>query len=246
MNYKKKLGKYFFEFLMLFAAVTAGFWVENYREEKNEKERMSKKLQAFVTEYHAVTDTSQFNRYYSYFLLPLMQVCDSARSYDNFRWSQHSIRYISMQRTMLESDFLDDLLRASSIADDDTYRHIEDDSLTAYFLKLNDHYFKNQRLLEAVYKLDDSLINILNDYKALSLLYNQVPTDSLELLLYNSIDSDLPTDELYDTISKDVRLRNMLGKIQIVHMDGHDLYVEVIKNTKDNLDRINAAIERLE
>jgi len=73
-THKKKWTEYIIEFVMLFTAVTLGFFAENIREHISEKEKKKDLLQAVARDFE--TDLEQFN-FHREFALSKIKNCDS-------------------------------------------------------------------------------------------------------------------------------------------------------------------------
>ena len=79
-THKKKWSEYIIEFVMLFTAVTLGFFAENVREHMAEKEKKKELLLAVARDFE--TDLEQFNFHRNYSLAKIKN-CDSLISFNN-------------------------------------------------------------------------------------------------------------------------------------------------------------------
>ena len=135
----KNWKHYFSELIMLFAAVSAGFWVDNYRDEQSEREVLKRKLEAFVNEYDVVMQTLDSSDFHGDFFLPM-----EFDAYDVLLKEkgdlEEKIRSLVLfyYTVMLPTDGFDDLIKFSAIMDRDEARFITDSELISYLLRLND------------------------------------------------------------------------------------------------------------
>jgi hypothetical protein len=79
-THKKKWSEYIIEFVMLFTAVTLGFFAENIREHISEKEKKKELLQAVARDFE--TDLEQFN-FHINFAKEKIKNCDSLIAINN-------------------------------------------------------------------------------------------------------------------------------------------------------------------
>ena len=124
---------------MLFAAVSAGFWVDNYRDQQSEREILKRKLEAFVSEYDVVMQTLDSSDFHSDILLPMeFEAYDVLLKDGGDQIETIRSLVLFYNVVMLPTDGFDDLIKFSSIMDRDESRFITDSELISYLLRLND------------------------------------------------------------------------------------------------------------
>jgi hypothetical protein len=79
-THKKKWSEYIIEFVMLFAAVTLGFFAENVREHMSENEKKKELLHAVARDFETDLEQFKFHREYS---LAKIKNCDSLIAINN-------------------------------------------------------------------------------------------------------------------------------------------------------------------
>ena len=141
-TYKKKWSEYIIEFIMLFAAVTLGFFAENLREYKSMIERRDQNLISILQ------DLKQ----------------DSIFLESTIKYSDDGIRYFQKLKAKLYE--FHDILKKSDMFP----LNIEDDKLLDEIIEKNNVSFNIDKLNSAAYDIDDPLtlttkINNLWSYK---------------------------------------------------------------------------------
>ncbi len=138
-NHMKNWKQYLSELIMLFAAVSAGFWVDNYRDEQSEREVLKRKLEAFVYEYEVVTKMLDSIDFHSDYLLPTEFAAYELLLKGNGS-REEMIRALieAYNIVILPSDGLDDLIKFSSIMGRDEARFLTNETVINGLLRLND------------------------------------------------------------------------------------------------------------
>jgi len=246
----KSVPKYLFEFILLFAAITSSFWVENYRENQNEREILRKQLQTFVTEYENIDQimANQFD-YKGQYMEPFFELCSLIRNDPSFVLSESDVSLLlGSQRYLVKSSFLDDIYKFSALTQRAEYVHVQSDTLTSFFFQLNDKEMESSLLTKSAYELDAELSDLMVEYDLQYSFYLKSP-DSTFYSLRDKLEGNRGEEEknkAWEALSKDPRLSKIAGGLQITHSDAYHVYDETMHITSLVIDIIKKEIERLE
>jgi len=238
----KTWKEYFFELILFFAAVSAGFWVDNYREEQGEKEVLKESLQGFINEYELVIG---FLESYDYYVE--MHLAERKKAFQVF--SKPSVSEEELKDglsnifniPLLATDPLDDLVKFSSIMEADYSRFLEGDTLKILLLNLNDELDELEKLEQRSREIDRDIQNLYAKYQMIpDMISRSIPTleqDSIPLnyLLNQPIDTSLfrprikflfgeDTDQYreigdFQGLANDPALKQLIQKIYVLEFD---------------------------
>lgn len=242
----KTFAKYAFEFILLFAAVTTSFWVENYRENQNEKETIKNQLESFADEFRIVKDSMRLVDY-DFYMSNFHQICSLVRNDEDYSLSDSTFGYLSGQRYFVMSDFLDDLYAASTITERPEYRHVTNDSLSSFFFRLNDYGAENFRLMEWAFEMDQKMTLVLERYDLHGKFYS-FSDDSAYVKIKPFLSSiQTPEEEArrWKLFTNDKQLKNIVAEIQVLHMDAFFLHENSIKDFEETVGAIEREIDGL-
>jgi len=186
---KKKFKEYFFEFLMLFFAVTLGFFAENIREHHSEKENARRFLETYRDELEQQRNI--FATYKKTFQTKVIN-CDTIKSI--FFRGEENKKLDVLQRLMIRSISLVDIpVNTSSydqIVNSGALRYINNialrDSMSAYKGMIETNRDYNLRM-------NQTLVNVTFDLSKLIDLHDVVSNDtSLSYDVTNHVPSIAP------------------------------------------------------
>ncbi len=242
---KSAISKYLYEFILLFAAVTASFWVENYRENKNEQESMKKQFEKLLNEFKLVNDSMRSIEYDLYFV-DFNKICSLIRNDDNYVLNDSTFGFIAAQRFLLKSDFLDDLYKASTITERQEYRHVQNDTLASFFFRLNDYELENSRLMDWSFEYEKEITQILQDYDLHTKFYTPSIPDSLFQVIVPYLSGIKSSEEelaRWRAFTHDPRFEAVVGRLQSLHLNAYFLHEETMNDFHSSSPMIEAEIE---
>jgi hypothetical protein len=162
----KNWKHYFFEFLLLFAAISLGFWVENYREERREKQLLKKQLQSFLAEYEVAENSTPV------MTKTVVDICASISRGDKLPID--TLEFLMLQWFVMRSGELDDIYDFAEMTKADYYQYIRNDRITGLFFLLNDLDKDNEDLMIQSRELGKEFSTICSRYNILPDLWNAV------------------------------------------------------------------------
>lgn len=240
----KTFAKYAFEFILLFAAVTTSFWVENYREDKNEKETIKKRLEGLVKEYKIV---KEYRYTHDARLIRLNTICSLVRNDRSFILNDSIYGFIAAQRYIIRSDFFDDFYKNISITELDDYRHIRNDSLTDILFYINDYANENIEFRKWAFDIDKRLVRVLQKYDLQSANYQGIE-DSIGLVikpLMSGLRSQKEKTDRWRAFTKDEEVQSLIAEVQTLHLDSYFTFLSTLLAFEPFVGTIEKEIEGL-
>ena len=202
-----------------------------------------------MAEYELIeeTMTNQFD-YKELFIEPFFELCSLIRNDPSFVLSESDVSfYLSSQRYFVKSSYLDDLYKFSSITQRAEYVHLQSDTLTSYFFRLNDKELESNLLIKSAYELDYELSNLMSEYDLHYSIFMGSP-DSTFFSLRDKLEgrkNENVKNESWKAMTKDPRLSKIVAGLQIIHSDAYNLYRETMDITKVIIPNMKMEIERL-
>jgi len=198
-THKKKWSEYITEFVMLFAAVTLGFFAENYREHSIIDHRMQENYAAIIV------DLEQDN-------LKIDSIFTEAQSGINLITLSH-VLYKYKTGVLSEKELIDSIYNIKTIpiyttlfVNNSTFKNMQSSGLLSYVdnkeLKTNLSYYYEvifKRLNDNNKLFDDVGINYLNNY----LIFNQGNASrKLDANLYKKVSQGNDIDDSFTDIKR--------------------------------------------
>ena len=169
---RKKWTHYFWEFFMLFLAVTAGFFVENLREHKIEKDREVEYIQSYIEDLQ--TDTAEIRRVITTHKRKLIVLDSFMLLLSNQKIKGYeSDLYFHVRRILRSTDFRNNDRTISQLKNSGGMRLIKNK-------KAADRMFDYQNKIEGI---EDSQLGHANErkdmYPTIALMFNPFVFDQM-------------------------------------------------------------------
>lgn len=254
---------YFSELVMLFAAVSAGFWVDNYRDEQSEREVLKRKLEAFVYEYEVVMQNLDSMDFHADYLLPQEFLAYEVLMKGDGDQEQKIQALVELYNLIfLPTEFFDDLIKFSLIMNRDEARFITSETVINGLLRLNDAMINLEYTEKRKADLDVRIVqlfakhNMVADMSFYNMIYSQFPinfftpkdTTKYQPKMINGFNSKnesyTPFGNL-DDLLKDEGLKVIVQEKYVLYLDDQTTRDQIIQTLHVIIPAVKEEIERL-